>query len=148
MARRRDDDDDDDDDDRDDGGQHPALTRGYSRFKTQAMHTITSIAKYALIGGLIGGALLGVGSLLLGGMAVAALGPIGWILSAVGLATGTGTGFVMGAIGSAVTTGLTYGALAGAAVGGVVGITGSGSAADEAEDRLIAKYEQAQARNE
>ena len=41
-----------------------------------------------------------------------------------------------------------YTGAAGAALGGVLGITESGEAADVQEDKLIAKYEQFQAREE
>lgn len=126
-----------------DYGKHPALKK-FNRMGFMVKHVLKGVLKWGAIGA-IAGVAMAAAATLMAGIAGGILTPI------VALAA-----YFIPALGEvgkdmALTT-LGYagggGAIVGAAVGGIIAITGASEAADAEEDRLVAKYEQQEARKE
>ncbi len=124
---------------------HPAL-KNHSRIASQAKHVLGGGFKGGLIGAGVGAAAFAGVATLVGGMTVVALGPVGWIASAVGLASGAG-GLVTSAIGSAALAGAGYGGAIGATGGGLLALSSASDAADTEEDKIVNKFHMAKQRS-
>ncbi|MBY0408316.1 MAG: hypothetical protein K2Q01_11555 [Rickettsiales bacterium] len=129
-----------------DSDRHPAL-KNFSRTSAYAKHVLGGGFRGALIGGAAGAGILAGGAALLTAGAVAATGPIGWILGAAGLYTGVGTGLVASTIGAAAVTGATYGAGIGAGAGALFSLSGASDAVDAEEEKIILAGERAELRD-
>ena len=116
--------------------EHPALGKVNSQWeviKHVAKKTIKTAAKWAIIGGIVLGALA---------LAPAGVtGIVGGLLSTLsfGLINTAGAGAAL--LGSYALKGLTIGAVAGAVKGALSGITSADEAVDEAQERAILNYD-------
>ena len=129
------------DQDDQDAYKDPAL-KHFSRPAFMAKHVVKEAAMGGLMGALIGAAVFAVAVVAFGGFLAVALGPVGWILGGVTVASGGVTAAVV----AAATAGAMWGGTIGATIKGAMGISGLGDAADSEEQRLIAKYDQEQHR--
>lgn len=125
---------------------HPAL-KNYSRGGTQAKHVLGGTLKWGLIGALAGGALLGIGFAAFTTLGIFAV-PFGPLIASVATMFGFGAQLAIPTMISAAVAGATVGGLIGAAGGAVASLSSSSDAADIEEDKLINKYEAAQARQD
>jgi len=124
--------------------KHPAL-RNFNRTGFMVKHVIKGLLKWGAIG-----VVAGVAATIAMGVATAM--SMGWVATPLVLLAGyiipgvkdVGQGFALsttGYLGAA-------GGIIGAAVGGIVALSGASEAADAEEDRLVAKYEQGEARRD
>lgn len=134
------------------GAGHPAL-KGYSRVGAQARHVLSQTAKYGAIGAAAGASVIGLASVagLLtagGGCAAAAVPTFGLSVPICGgLAYLTSGAITSTVTGMATAAAMTVGGGA-AALGAVMGASGMADAADAEEDKIVRRFEQAQARTE
>lgn len=131
--------------------KHPAL-RNFNRTLFMAKHVFKGVLKWGAIGAVAGAVATGVGSLYMA-MAVGGKG-IGLGVLARYLPYGLGN-FAKDLEGDALAGALQLGAgvagvagAGGALIGGALSFSGASAAADDEEDRLVAKYEQAQERKQ
>lgn len=141
MSRSRD----DDADMSEEGFRDPAL-KNFSRTAFIAKNVVKETAMGGVMGGLIGGAAFAAGSVALGGIAAASLGPVGWLLGSVGLLSGAATPVVTSIVSSAAMTGAMWGAGIGATVKGAMALGNASELADGEEERLVTKSQQAEMR--
>ena len=129
--------------------KHPAL-RNFDRMGFMTQHVVKNTLKWGAIGAVaaiaaaaavsvstaaaVGWWLLPIALI---GAGINAVAPTGWL-------GGQASGFAW----STVATVAPVGGLIGAAVGGIVALSGVSEAADAEEDRLVAKFEQAEARRD
>ncbi|MGE0755182.1 MAG: hypothetical protein AB7L92_08500 [Alphaproteobacteria bacterium] len=128
--------------------KHPAL-KNFSEGVYTAKHVAGKTVKGALWGGLIGGVAIPAVVGLAAVAGVAASGPVGWALTALG---GGGAAAILGgeAIGGAIastamTSGL-IGAGAGAATGLVTGVAGADEAVDKRKEEVVSQYDRNKSR--
>jgi hypothetical protein len=139
MGRSNDDNDDDDSS----FGKHPAL-RNFNRTGFMVRHVAKAVLKWGAIGAVAavaGAAVMTMAAAWMGGIvtAIAAVASVIFPeLRTLGAEFGINTAMYSAA----------GGGIIGAAVGGIVAISGVSEAADAEEDRLVAKYEQQEARRE
>ena len=149
MGRSNDDNDDDDSN----FGKHPAL-RNFNRTGFMVKHVIKGVLKWGAIGAVAAMAAAAAATLFASYTLIAS--PIGLVVGALTAAASffiPGVGAAVGeqALGFGINTAMLSaagGGIVGAAVGGIVAISGASEAADAEEDRLVAKYEQQEARKE
>jgi len=130
--------------------KHPAL-KNFNRTAFQAKFILKKTLKFAAIGavvGLGGAAGLAVASLAAGGIWTPIVGAATYALSfipGVGSFIGTHLGGMAGTVAMAAGG---AGGLVGAGLGAISSFSDASEAADAEEDRLIARFEQSQARQE
>ena len=133
--------------------KHPAL-RNFNRMAFMTQHVVKNTLKWGAIGAVAGvGALaaMALGALIVTAPISAPVGILSVLLSKVPL-IGDAIGWIAGGVVGTAFSGGIYmaaaGAVIGAAAGAIVGISGASEAADAEEDRLVAKFEQAEARRD
>lgn len=126
-------------------GVHPAL-EGYSRPAAQVKHVMGGGFKGLLYGAGTGAAVLGTAAAALGGGAVIMGGPFTMIPAALAAVFTPAAGWALSAVGSAAITGASIGGAIGATGGGLMALSNAEAAADATEDKLIAKFDQNEAR--
>jgi hypothetical protein len=133
--------------------KHPAL-RNFNRTAFMAKHVIKGVLKWGAIGAVAAVAAAAAASLFAAYTLVAS--PIGMVVGAItavaaAVIPGVGGGIASAgsefALSGALMTGA-GGGLIGAAIGGIVAISNVSEAADAEEDRLVAKFEQKEARKD
>lgn len=123
--------------------KHPAL-RNFNRTAFMAKHVIKGALKWGAIAAVAGVAAVGAMSIFAGlqlGIFAPIIAAVAYFIPEVATA---GKELALSTLGSAAGGG----GLIGAAVGGIVAISGASEAADAEEDRLVAKFEQKEARKD
>lgn len=130
-------------------GKHPAL-RNFSRFGFMAKHVMKGMLKWGLVGAVAGIGLV-VGASIMGIASGGIIAPILFLaahLPIIGDLIKAGGAEIGSTLLSAGGWAAAGGGILGAVIGGIVAMSSASEAADAEEDRLVAKYEQQQARKE